>query len=163
MSSFAETEFIVDINQFNHCLQIFVDSVTNEAAFWNLKAEQSCGIDRGFIIDLKKCDQKPFVMNAYLLNPSNCPVYAVRLTNQLKNVTLPKIKKWMENDEEISCNSSTYASGSITLVDLQEYNQLYNELKVKYGEHMTKVSDLRPMRTGRITKKTESNNNLLLQ
>lgn len=48
----------------------------------------------------------------------------------------------MTNDDEISSNASnSYNTGSISLIDLQEYNQLYNELKIKYGEHMTKVCD----------------------
>lgn len=45
----------------------------------------------------------------------------------------------MANDAEISCNTSAFSGASLALLDLQEYNRLYNELKVKYGEHMARI------------------------
>lgn len=32
---------------------------------------------------------------------------------------------------------------SLSLINLEDYIKLYNELKVKYGEHMVKVSPIR--------------------
>lgn len=116
---------------------MFTDTVRNEAAFWNFRAEECLGFDRGFIINLNESDH--YELSASILSPSDCEEYVLRLTNQLKNVTLPKMKKWMCNDNEITCNTSVYNTGSISLINQQEYSRLYNELKVKYGEHMTKV------------------------
>lgn len=114
------------------------DTNRNEAAFWNFKTNQINGFERAFVIALKNAKNNAGELNASIINPNKCSEYAIRLTNQLKNVFLPKIAKWMKY-EHVQQNSTAYSVESISLINLQEYNQLYNDLKIRYGEHMTKV------------------------
>lgn len=65
-----------------------------------------------------------------------------RQTDWIKGIFIPKISKWFssmaENYEEKQ--KSVFDSvESLSLINLSEYNQLYNDLKIKYGEHMVKV------------------------
>lgn len=46
----------------------------------------------------------------------------------------------METDYEERKKSAFDNVESLSLINLTEYNQLYNDLKLKYGEHMVKVS-----------------------
>lgn len=50
--------------------------------------------------------------------------------------------KWC--DQELGDDSQGMVSSvqSLSLVDIEEYNDLYNELKTKYGLEMVKVSDM---------------------
>lgn len=117
---------------------VISDTNRNEAAFWNFKTNQINGFERAFVIALKNAKNNADELNASIINPNKCSEYAIRLTNQLKNVFLPKIAKWMKY-EHVQQNSTAYSVESISLINLQEYNQLYNDLKIRYGERMTKV------------------------
>lgn len=55
---------------------------------------------------------------------------------------MPKISKWLisvEPDNGDRQKSAFSTIESLSLINLTEYNQLYNDLKVKYGENMVKV------------------------
>ncbi|KAG7168282.1 putative tRNA (uracil-O(2)-)-methyltransferase-like 2 [Homarus americanus] len=52
-----------------------------------------------------------------------------------KNV-LPKLMKWTGEVDE---DGTVENKGSLRLVDVQEYNQLYQKLKIKYGQSLVKV------------------------
>lgn len=58
----------------------------------------------------------------------------------IKHCLLPKLVKWC--DQEVSEENQGIVSNvqSLSLVDIEEYNDLYNELKMKYGLEMVKVS-----------------------
>ena len=51
----------------------------------------------------------------------------------LQGQLLPKIARWSEEP-----NLKTSLT-SLKLVPLEEYNALYNKLKIKYGQHFAKV------------------------
>ncbi|XP_042207028.1 probable tRNA (uracil-O(2)-)-methyltransferase [Homarus americanus] len=52
-----------------------------------------------------------------------------------KNV-LPKLMKWTGEVDE---DGTVENKGSLRLVDVQEYNQLYQKLKIKYGQSLVKI------------------------
>lgn len=56
----------------------------------------------------------------------------------LKNVLFAKLEKWIENSND----EKSEGIKSLNLIDMEEYNQLYSELKIKYGTEMVKVSQL---------------------
>lgn len=61
----------------------------------------------------------------------------------VKYSLLPKIFKWMtstENEKQDQAKCEFENVGSLTQLNLEAYIELYNELKVKYGEHMVKVN-----------------------
>lgn len=51
----------------------------------------------------------------------------------VKNNVLPKLVKWASEIQEDGLNQD---QGSLTLVNVQEYNQLYQKLKIKYGQSL---------------------------
>lgn len=81
-------------------------------------------------------------MEITFMTPNIIDENAMREVTWMKNVFLPKISKWivsMEPDDKERKKSAFDTVQSISLISLTEYNQLYNDLKVKYGEHMVKV------------------------
>lgn len=76
------------------------------------------------------------------LAPNSTDENAMRQVTWMKHVFVPKVSKWivsMEADDEERKKSAFDTIESLSLISLTEYNQLYNDLKVKYGEHMVKV------------------------
>lgn len=62
-------------------------------------------------------------------------------TNWVERCLLPRIIKWshsFQNENSIA-GTETSRVESLGLIDLEEYNELYNELKTKYGLDMVKV------------------------
>jgi tRNASer (uridine44-2'-O)-methyltransferase len=53
----------------------------------------------------------------------------------LSNVLLPKLVKWSEEDDLHT------GVTSIRLVPLERYNQVYQEMKEKYGRKLVEVDD----------------------
>lgn len=60
-----------------------------------------------------------------------------KLINWIERIFLPKIQKRIESAAD---KRNEQTMDSLALVNLQRYNELYNQLKIKYGEHMVKVS-----------------------
>lgn len=60
-----------------------------------------------------------------------------KLINWIERKFMPKMQKWIES---AAGGQSDQTMESLALVDLQAYNELYNRLKIKYGEDMVKVS-----------------------
>lgn len=60
-----------------------------------------------------------------------------KLLNWIDRIFLPRIRKWIESS---AGGQRDQTIDSLALVNLQEYNELYNQLKIKYGENMVKVS-----------------------
>lgn len=72
--------------------------------------------------------------------------------NWVERCLLPRIIKWsgsFQNDNSIA-GTETSRVESLGLIDLEEYNELYNELKLKYGLDMVKV-DIQYFKTSIIT------------
>lgn len=61
-----------------------------------------------------------------------------KLINWIERTFLPKIQKWIES---AAGGQNDQTMQSLALVNLQEYNELYNRLKMKYGMDMVKVSE----------------------
>lgn len=58
--------------------------------------------------------------------------------NWLKNVLFPKFIKW--SNEELNENrTKTVNIQSLSQINIEVYNELYNHLKEKYGTHLVKV------------------------
>ncbi|CAO1439107.1 unnamed protein product [Diamesa serratosioi] len=58
-----------------------------------------------------------------------------KLWNWLKYVLVKKLSNWMTNCE----NSTEAITGSLQLIDPEEYNNVYKDLKDKYGRDMVKI------------------------
>lgn len=58
-----------------------------------------------------------------------------KLWNWLKYVLIKKLSNWMTNCE----NSTEAITGSLQLIDPEEYNNVYKDLKDKYGRDMVKI------------------------
>jgi hypothetical protein len=58
--------------------------------------------------------------------------------NWLKQTLFPKFIRWAET-AKISHEDGSSTTSSLSLVDIVEYNQLYQKLKKKYGPEMLKV------------------------
>lgn len=58
----------------------------------------------------------------------------------IKHCLLPKMVKWCDQELGEECQGFVSNVQSLSLVDIEEYNDLYNELKAKYGLEMVKVS-----------------------
>lgn len=123
---------------------IFIDLRTNTTTFW-------C-IGNGLVKSNNSlCSQAepPFSVQ-YL---ENCNKFIVQSNaddvNSAANVPWlntgfqPKFQKWFQNfiDETSDSKDSPAPEKleSISLIDLEEYSKLYNELKNKYGLDMVKV------------------------
>lgn len=107
-------------------------------AFLNLHQNQTTGFIKRFVVHLKTDENTQMVFTA----PNIIDENSQRQITWIKHVLLPKISKWavsmeVDNDERKKTVFDTIES--LSLINLTEYNQLYNDLKVKYGEHMVKV------------------------
>lgn len=62
-------------------------------------------------------------------------------SNWVERCLLPRIVKWSHSFQEENSIAGTETSRveSLGLIVLEEYNELYNELKIKYGLDMVKV------------------------
>ena len=54
----------------------------------------------------------------------------------LKKNVLPKVAKW---STEVSEDGFVEERGSLQLIDVAEYNEVYQRLKIKYGKPLVKV------------------------
>lgn len=54
----------------------------------------------------------------------------------LKKNVLPKVVKWAT---EVSEDGIVNDRGSLQLIDIAEYNEVYQRLKIKYGKPLVKV------------------------
>lgn len=59
----------------------------------------------------------------------------------MKHCLLPKLVRWCDHELGEGSQGTVSSVQSLSLVDIEEYNDLYNELKVKYGLEMVKVSE----------------------
>lgn len=120
--------------------QISTDTVNNDIAFLSLLKNQTTGFIKRFKIKLNDIDNGCAEM---FVNVSNEDANNfVRQSAWIKSIFIPKILKWMISidDYEMKSEKSEFNSiESLSLINITEYNQLYNDLKVKYGEHMVKV------------------------
>lgn len=88
----------------------------------------------------------PFSYKLMLTNDNSISIETIgdeldkRAFTWMKHCLLPKLVKWC--DQECVDDSQGIVSNvpSLSLVDIEEYNDLYNELKIKYGLEMVKVS-----------------------
>lgn len=104
----------------------------------NLNQNQTTGFIKRFVVHLKDFENAELIFMA----PNVVDENITRQIPWIKHVFMPKISKWMVSMED-ACEdrkkSAFDAIESLSLINLTEYNQLYNDLKVKYGEHMVKV------------------------
>lgn len=54
----------------------------------------------------------------------------------LQQNVLPKLAKWASEVQE---DGNVEDRGSLKLVDVQEYNNLYQKLKIKYGQPLVEA------------------------
>lgn len=122
-------------------ISTFLDSANNQAAFLNLLHNQTTGFIKRFIIQLKDTDNAHADM--ILTVPNKANENTSRQIAWITSIFMPKISKWLismgqdDNDDRHKTVFDTL--DSLSLINLTEYNQLYNDLKVKYGENMVKV------------------------
>lgn len=105
--------------------------------FLNLHQNRTTGFIKRFVVHLKNSENSEMVLMAPNIDDEN----STRQIAWIKSVFIPKITKWivsMETDYEERKKSIFDAIESLSQINLTEYNQLYNDLKVKYGEHMVK-------------------------
>ncbi|KAG4076749.1 hypothetical protein HA402_002036 [Bradysia odoriphaga] len=57
----------------------------------------------------------------------------------IKHCLLPKLVKWCDQEESENGQGIVSNVPSLSLVNIEEYNDLYNELKTKYGLEMVKI------------------------
>lgn len=57
----------------------------------------------------------------------------------IKYCLLPKLVRWCDHELGEDSQGTVSSVQSLSLVDVEEYNDLYNELKIKYGLEMVKV------------------------
>lgn len=106
----------------------------------NLLQNQTTGFIKKFIVQLNHNENGGAEMNIKVPNEDN-ENFSRQLT-WLTGVFMPKISKWLisvEQDDNDRQKSAFSTLESLSLINLTEYNQLYNDLKVKYGENMVKV------------------------
>lgn len=114
------------------------DSGNNQVGFLNLHQNQTTGFIKRFVVHLKDFEIAEMIFMAANVADENI----TRQIPWIKYVFMPKISKWMVS-MEINCEErkkSTFEGiESLSLINLTEYSKLYNDLKLKYGEHMVKV------------------------
>lgn len=111
----------------------------NRAAFITLSNSEATNFVKTFFIELKK-DLKECRLSANALKRStDSDECFTRQCGWVKHSYLPKIIKWMTSMENENEKCEFENIESLSLINLSEYIELYNELKVKYGEHMVKV------------------------
>lgn len=109
-------------------------------AFLSLLKNQTTGFIKRFKIKLNDLDdgRTEMVVNVSHEDATNFE----RQSAWTKSILIPKILKWTVSieDHEMKTEKCEFNSiESLSLINITEYNQLYNDLKVKYGEHMVKV------------------------
>lgn len=110
----------------------------------NLLQNQTTGFIKKFIVQLNHNENDGAEMSIKIPNEDN-ENFSRQLT-WLTGVFMPKISKWLisvEQDDKDRQKSAFSTLESLSLINLTEYNQLYNDLKVKYGENMVKVCPMR--------------------
>lgn len=118
----------------------FTDFVNKQVAYLNLLKNQTTGFIKKFAIQLN--DHEDGTSNMNVVAPNDADENFTRQLNWINSIFMPKISKWIISMDEQYADKpkSVFESiESLSLVNLTEYNQLYNDLKVKYGEHMVKV------------------------
>lgn len=108
----------------------------------NLLQNQTTGFIKKFLVQLN--DSENGEKCELIIKASNdATEHFTRQSNWIKNIFFPKILKWitsMDDHYEQRQKSAIDSVESHSLINLAEYNQLYNDLKVKYGENMVKVN-----------------------
>lgn len=106
----------------------------------NLHQNQTTGFIKRLLIHQNDGDKGEFsVMAPNVIDDDN----STRQKTWIKHIFIPKISKWivsMDVDYEDGKKTAFDTVESLSLINLTEYNLLYNELKMKYGEYMVKVS-----------------------
>lgn len=119
---------------------MFVDTVNKQVAFLNLLQNQTTGFIKKFAIQLN--DNANGVSDMNVIAPNDADDNFIRQSNWITSIFMPKILKWtisMDETYDEKSNSIFESLESLSLISLTEYNELYNHLKVKYGEEMVKV------------------------
>lgn len=118
--------------------------MNNDVAFLSLLKNQTTGFIKQFKIKLNDTDNSGMEMRVCASNED-----ATNFTRQstwIKSIFIPRVLKWTVSIEDYEMKSEKCEFNSIeslSQINITEYNQLYNELKVKYGEHMVKVNSIK--------------------
>lgn len=116
------------------CISFYKDIGNSRAAFYGLAKETS----KKFIIELKNQNDETAELIVSLLSGTNESSEELLFQRSwIEHAFTPKIVKWIET--MVNANESIVQSSN-SLLCLDEYNQLYNQLKVKYGLKMVEVS-----------------------
>lgn len=108
--------------------------------YLNLLQNQTNGFIKRFIVELQQHENCRH--EVVFMAQNDCGENFTRQINWMKKVFIPKVTKWIvlfKNEHNARQKSAIDCVESLSLISLSEYNQLYNDLKAKYGEHMVKV------------------------
>lgn len=121
----------------NNYLCLFKDPANYCAAFLGLQNTESIDTSKKFIIEAKNRNNNAAeLVVSVLKDGSESTDLLERDCKWIKHAFTSKVVRWIETMED---TEDSIIHQSISLLNLEEYNQLYNDLKVKYGEHMVKV------------------------
>lgn len=126
---------------FKTTLYFFIDTVNKQIAFLNLLQNQTTGFIKKFAIQLN--DHANGVSDMNVIAPNEADENFTRQSNWILSIFMPKMLKWivyMDNTYDEKSKSTFESLESLSLINLTEYNEMYNNLKVKYGEEMVKVN-----------------------
>lgn len=115
--------------------------MNKQIAFLNLLQNQTTGFIKKFAIQLN--DHANGVSDMNVIAPNEADENFTRQSNWILSIFMPKMLKWivyMDNTYDEKSKSTFESLESLSLINLTEYNEMYNNLKVKYGEEMVKVN-----------------------
>lgn len=115
----------------------------HQAAFLTLNGTEATSLQKSFYLELITQQTNQPHLTATILNHSTeSDEHFTRHHGWIKHRFLPKLTKWMTSmaNENPQAKCEFENIESLSLINLEDYIKLYNELKVKYGEHMVKVS-----------------------
>ncbi|XP_031629782.1 probable tRNA (uracil-O(2)-)-methyltransferase [Contarinia nasturtii] len=131
-----------NISTFGYTYEInIIDNGNKQAGFLNLLQNQTTGFIKKFVVHLS--DSNNELTSEMVIKAANDGTdHFTRQSNWIKNVFFPKILKWitsMNDRYEDRQKSAIDGVESHSLINSSEYNELYNDLKAKYGENMVKI------------------------
>lgn len=116
----------------------FIHIDGNSASF--LPLDRTSILSKAFKVEIvadNRIDGSGKLIATLLTDENRSSDCKAKLSNWIERTFLPKMQRWIEAGA--GCQSDRQMN-SLALVNLEEYNELYNRLKIKYGENMVKVS-----------------------
>lgn len=120
----------------------FPDYPHQKAAFVTLTGTEATSLQKSFYLELITQTDEPQLTATILNHSTESDEHFTRHRGWIKHSFLPKLTKWMTSmtKQNLQTKCEFENIESLSLIKLEDYIKLYNGLKVKYGEHMVKVS-----------------------